>query len=408
MTLLHISTDPRTLGFVLQQMLFMRTKGWQVHAMASPGEYESTLRSHSISFHPVKMPRRITPFRDLVAIAQMWKAMRRLRPAIVHAHTPKAGLLGMISARLARVPIRVFHVHGLPHLAARGLRYRFLFGATKISCVLAHQVFCVSNSIRQVLIDQNLCPEGKVIVPLNGSIDGIEALEKFNPAGVSEPAARAIRERYGVPPTAFTLAFIGRLVRDKGLIELCEAWIRLRSDHPDLHLLIVGEFEPQDPIPSRIVDIFCTDPNVHMTGFCGNMPDLYAAIELVILPSYREGFGTVLIEAAAMGLPVVATAIPGCVDAVIDNMTGILVPSHDSFALAGAIERYMNDPELRRNHGVRARERILRDFRPEPIREFIYREYGQLLNRRGLHSPVPPTARNQSASGGALAAADLP
>jgi glycosyltransferase involved in cell wall biosynthesis len=383
MIILHITTVPETLGFVLKQMLFMRGRACQIHAVSSPGKYREKLRSHSIPFHPVKMERRVTPFRDLVAITRLWMVIQRVRPAIVHAHTPKAGLLGMISATLARVPGRVFHVHGLPHLTARGLRRPLLVWSTKVACLLAHRVFCVSQSIRQILIDQNLCPEDKVVVPANGSSSGIEAQDEFNPANIGEAAAKAVRARYGVPVEAFVIAFIGRLVRDKGAMEMCKAWLRLRSDHPNMHLLIVGDFEPQDPIPSALLEVFRSDPRIRMTGFCENMPELLAAIDLVAFPSYREGFPNVLLEAASMSLPVVATAIPGCVDAVQDGVTGTLVPPYDVSALVSAIQRYIQDPELRRSHGVRARERVLRDFQPEPIWEFSYTEYRRLLSGRG-------------------------
>ena len=403
MTLLHITTVPQTLGFMLRQILFMHENGWRVHVIASRGKYEATLQSHTIPFHPVEMRRRITPFRDLWAIAKLWKVMRRLRPTVVHAHTPKAGLLAMISAKLARVPVRVFHVHGLPHLTACGLKYGLLVLATKVACTLAQRVFCISPSIRQILIDDNLCREDKVVVPVNGSSGGVDALDRFNPARMSKLTGKAVRARYGVPASAFAAAFVGRLVRDKGLIELCKAWTMLRSDYPDLFLLIVGEFEPQDPVPSDVVETFRADPRIRLTGYCADMPELFAGIDLLVFPSYREGFGNVLLEAAAMSLPVVATAIPGCVDAVLDNVTGTLVPLHDASALAKAIERYINDPELRLNHGVRARERVLQDFQAEPIWEFISAEYGGLLSRQGLHSPLGPSGGRRPASVGAPA-----
>ncbi len=331
--------------------------------------------------------------------------MWRLGPTIVHVHTLKAGLLGMVAATMARVPVRVFHVHGLPHLAARGLKYRLLVWATKIACMLAHRVLCVSPSLREVLIDQKLCPKAKVVVPANGSCDGIDASNRFNPARVGGFSTN-VRRKYKVPDNAFVVAFIGRLVHHKGLAELGEAWTSLRSEHPDLHLLIVGDFEPQDPVPPSTIKIFAGDPRARMTGLCVNMPELYSAIDLVVLPSHYEGFPTVLLEAAAMSLPVVATAIPGNVDAVRDNVTGVLFPSHNASALAGAIERYIRDPALRRKHGVTARQRVLRDFRPEPIREFIYREYGALLTSRGLSSPGDLSDCKTSASKAKLAAAD--
>jgi glycosyltransferase involved in cell wall biosynthesis len=407
MILLHISTDSRTLGFVLQQMLLMRGKGWKVHAMASPGKYESTLQIHSIPFHSVAMHPRISPLRDLLAIPRIWAAMWRLRPVIVHVHTLKAGLLAMISATMARIPIRVFHVHGLPHLAARGFKYRLLLWSTRLACMLSHRVFCVSSSIRQILIDQHLCPENKAVVPANGSCDGIDAVKLFNPSGIAGSVASGVRASYRVPLDAFAIGFVGRLVCHKGLVELCEAWTVLRSDYPDLHLFIVGDFEAQDPVPSRTIESFRTDPRVHMTGLCRNMPELYAAIDLAVLPSYYEGFPTVLLEAAAMSLPAVATAIPGNIDAVLDHVTGLLVPPNDASALAEAIKRYIDDPRLRENHGVRARERVLLDFRPEPIREFIYQEYCNLLSNRGLCAPLLPPGVASSVSEAAFAAADL-
>jgi glycosyltransferase involved in cell wall biosynthesis len=185
------------------------------------------------------------------------------------------------------------------------------------------------------------------------------------------------------------VAFIGRLVRHKGLVELCGAWTSLRSVHPGVHLLIVGQPEPQDPVPQETLEVFRGDPRVHLTGLCEEMPTLYAAADLVVLPSYYEGFPTVLLEAAAMSLPVVASAIPGNMDAVRDNETGSLFDLNEPPSLVRAIARYVVDPDLRRRHGTQARCRVLRDFRPEPIREFILSDYGSILSQRGLPANFP-------------------
>lgn len=373
-------------------MLFMRARGWRIDAMASPGKYEATLRSHSIPFHPASMHPRISPLHDLLSIGQILKGLKRIRPTIIHAHTLKAGLLGMVSASVLGVPVQVFHVHGLPHLGARGIKRLIVYWATRVTCMLSDRVLCVSVSIRDVLIAQRLCPEDKAVVPVNGSCDGIDAVRQFNPDLIDPGDSAAVREKFNIPGQAPVVAFIARLVRHKGLVELCEAWRILRAQHPDLHLLIAGGSEPSDPAPPEIIEAFKMDPRAHMAGFCDNMPQLYTAVDLVVLPSYYEGFPTVLLEAAAMGVPVVATSIPGNLDAVIDNVTGTLVPPHDSPALASAVNTYIDDQTLRRTHGNNARQRVLTAFRPEPLREFISYEYDQLLKMRGIDPPPPLSA----------------
>ena len=384
MNLIHITTVPQTFGFIIRQMLFMRDKGWRVSAISSPDKHAAILHRHSIPFYAITMWRKITPFRDLLALARLWKRIRSVRPTIVHAHTPKAGLLGMIAAWLAGVPVRVFHVHGLPHLTARGFKSRFLVLATRVSCALAQRVFCVSPSIRRVLIDQGLCSSQKVIVPANGSSGGVDAQDLFDPDRIGGSARLSFRAQHRIPASDFVVAFIGRLVREKGLVELFEAWTGLRSSYPQLHLLLAGDFEPQDPVPPHIVALLQGDARVRFAGFCANIPQVLAAVDLLVLPTYREGFPNVLLEAAAMALPVVATEIPGCVDAVRHGVTGTLVPPRDPQALAKAIEQYVNDPDLRHRHGYDARKRVLEEFRSEPIWEFIYEEYDHLLAKRGL------------------------
>jgi len=330
------------------------------------------------------MIRRITPLRDLVAIFQLWQQLRIIRPQIVHAHTPKGGLLGMIAAWLVQVPVRIYSIHGLPLMTATGYRHILLRWSEKVSCFLAHRVFCVSHSVREVVVVEGLCSASKVKVLAHGSFNGVDVTGRFNPKNTGEHIRLEVRRKYGIPDDALVLGFVGRIVRDKGLVELVEAWKILCEEFPTLYLLVVGQFELEDSVPSEVEKLLRTNPRICLTGQVDDIPPLYAVMDVVALPSYREGFGLVAIEASAMALPVVATNIPGCVDAVQDGVTGILVPPRDAQALTEAIYKYLHDPAQRRQHGQAGRERVLRHFRHEPIWKAMHQEYVCLLHQKGL------------------------
>jgi len=233
-------------------------------------------------------------------------------------------------------------------------------------------------------VSEGLCPAAKVHVLHSGSIDGVDSEGRFHPKIETEEVRAARRRSFGIPPEALVIGYVGRIVRDKGVGELVEAWEQLAREFPQLHMLVVGEFEPQDPVPAAVEQTLRATERIHLAGFSTDTPSLYAAMDVVVLPSYREGMGLVLLEAGAMGLPVVATRIPGIVDAVLEGKTGTLVPPRDPSALAEAIRKYLRDPELRLQHGLLGRERVVRDFRPERLWEATYQEYVHLLKKRGF------------------------
>ncbi len=395
--IVHITTVPISLGFFTGQIGYMKARGFEIQAISSPGaDLKKFAEREQVAIDAVEMPRRITPLRDLIAIFRLWRTLRRIRPAIVHAHTPKGGLLGSIAAWLARVPVRIYHMRGLPLIAAWGHKRLLLRWSEKVACLLAHRVFCVSHSVREVAVAEALCPSEKIKVLLRGSGNGVDATHRFNPANVGQNARKDTRSSHGIPADAQVVGFVGRIVRDKGMAELAGAWRTLREEFPILHLLVVGPFEPQDPVPPEVEALLRGDTRIHLTGMVDDTQPLYAAMDIVALPTYREGFPNIPLEAAAMALPVVATRIPGCVDAVEDGVTGTLVPPRDATALADAIRTYLNHPELRRQHGQAGRQRVLRDFRPEAIWEALYQEYVRLLREKGLPS-LPPRPGDSSA-----------
>lgn len=386
--ILHITTVPESLGFLVGQAAYMRARGFAIYAVSSPGRFlEQYASQESVSALPVEMPRRITPFSDLRALVDLVKIMRRLRPQIIHAYTPKGGLLGMLSAWMAGVPVRIYHMMGLPMITATGYRQRLLKLTERISCHLAIQILCVSQGTRLIAINEGLCPANKIKVLANGSINGIDSQMRFNPARL-DPAMRSkLRDQYGIPQEAVVVGYLGRIVRDKGLVELAHAWQMIAGQVGIYHLLIVGQFESQDPLPPEVEQYLKTGPQIHLTGYVEDNVPLYQAMDMLVLPTYREGFPVVPLEAAAMGLPVIATRIPGCTEAVVDGETGKLIPVRDAVALAQAINQYLAQPELRYRHGQAGRARVVCDYQPEVLWQATYKEYVRLLSGVGISLP---------------------
>lgn len=383
-TLVHVTTVPLTLGFLRGQAAFMCRHGIETEVISSAGVgLEEFVRSEGVLVHVVQMERRISPIRDLGALVRLVRVLRRIRPDIVHAHTPKGGLLGTIASHLAGVPVTIYHIHGLPLVTAAGFRKWVLRWSDWLACHLADRILCVSASIREIVIASGLAPADRVRVLLKGSINGVDADGRFNPDQLSAHTRAAIRAEAGIPVDARVVGFVGRIVGDKGIRELVEAWSGLAPTHRDAHLLLVGPFEPQDPLPAAVEEQLRTDPRIHLAGLRWDTPQWLSAMDVVVLPTYREGLPVVPLEAAAMGLPVVATRVPGCVDAVEDGVTGTLVPVRDTAALAQAIAVYLDDPALRWAHGRAGRERVVTWFSPEAMWDALLKEYRSLLPHRG-------------------------
>lgn len=382
--LLHVMTVPQSLGFLTGQVGYMKENGFEVHAISSNGDFlDMFARREGVAVYPVDMLREITPLKDLVSVYQLWRLMRRIHPQIVHSHTPKGGLLGMLAATLAGVPIRIYHIRGLPFMTARGWKRNLLRLTEWMSCSMAHRVLAVSHSMRSVAIESKLCRADKIKVMGGGSGNGVDAEVRFA-SNRWQNAREEVRARHGIPAEAVVVGFVGRIVRDKGISELVASWNSLRDEFPDAHLIVVGPFEDQDPIPATTAQDLKSDCRIHLVGSTSETPKYYASMDVLVLPTYREGFPNVALEAAAMELPVVATRIPGCVDAVEEGVTGLLVPAMDSEELAQAIRTYLSNPQLRLKHGAAGRKRVLRDFAPHGIWRAIHEQYLDLLSQRRL------------------------
>jgi glycosyltransferase involved in cell wall biosynthesis len=371
------TTVPVTLkAFFKGQLRWLQDHGFEIHAVSSPGEALGEVgRREGIATHAVPMTRRITPVADLLSLWRLVCLYRRLRPAIVHGFTPKAGLLAMIAASLAGCQAKIYTVFGLP-TGMQGFRKRLMLTVDRLSCALADVVFCECGSIREAAIDEGLTAASKLKVLAAWSWNTVgEILGRLD--GRHECRGRT-RELLRLPPHALVAGFIGRIVPDKGIEELLAAHTALGKEFPELFLMLVGACEAEQPLSPAAVDALRANPKVVRVGVQEDIVPYLAAMDILLHPSYREGLPTVPLEAAAMGLPVVTTRIPGCVDAVVDGVTGILVPPRDSQALTRATRMLLYNPELRRTMGEAGRTWARQNCNIYPAWEELLRQYNEL------------------------------
>src|SRR6185503_788884 len=233
--LVHITTVPQTLNFLRGQVAYMKSRGIEVSAVSSPGpELQKFSDQEGVPVHAVEMPRRITPLGDLLALVRLVRLFRKLRPHVVHAHTPKGGLLGMIAAWIVGVPARIYTIHGLPLETAAGLKRTLLRWTERVSCALARRVTAVSESLRRRAAAEGVCRAERIVVLGAGTVNGVDAQRRFVPSPCPYEAAVA-RRACSIPSEVRVLGFVGRLVRDKGVEDLAAAWTELRETFPDLH-----------------------------------------------------------------------------------------------------------------------------------------------------------------------------
>jgi len=376
--LVHIATVPEFFhSFFQGQLEFMVDQGFEVVLICSPGETVQCFKDWPVCYYPVSIQRRVSPLADIVSIWKIVRLFRSLRPDIVHVHTSKAGIVGMVAAWIAAVRVKVFTIHGFRWVTKEGMSRRVIKASNKVTCSLADRVFCVSKSNLDLGIGNNICSIEKAKVVCEGSVNGVDAMGRFNPE--REHNSPAIRKGLGIPENSFIFGFVGRIVRDKGIKELAAAWRSIRRDFSDVHLMLVGKAESGDPVSDETLEFFEKDERVHFTGFCPDVAPYYGAMDAFVLPSYREGFPVTPLEASAMGLPVIASNIRGCVDAVVNGQTGTLVTPGNSGELEGAMRKFLDDRKTAKRLGKNGREFVLNNFQPKPIWQDLTREYKMLL-----------------------------
>ncbi|MBE7450858.1 MAG: glycosyltransferase family 4 protein [Kofleriaceae bacterium] len=383
-TILLAVTDARSALLVRGQLAFLRGRGHDVHLVSGPGGLaRDVAASEGVSHHVVTLERALAPYADARATAALARLFRRLRPTLVDGSTPKAGLLALVAARLVGVPVRVHTLRGLRHTTLAPTMAAVTWAGHRVTCSLADRVICVSESLREQAIASRIVTARRAVVLGAGSGNGVD-LGMFTPSAATAQAAARLRAALGLRPEQPVIGYVGRLARDKGVEDLILAWPRI-ADATGGHLLIAGAVDPTDPVPGAMLSRMEARRDVTLIGEIDEVAPAYLVMDVVVLPSRREGLNNVLLEAAAMERPTVTTAVPGCRDAIVDGVTGTLVPPARPCDLADAVVAYVRDPAARRAHGRAGRARVLRDFAAPDVHRRIAEEYERLIAAAGRH-----------------------
>ncbi|HKW89260.1 MAG TPA: glycosyltransferase family 4 protein [Candidatus Acidoferrales bacterium] len=397
--MVFVVNSPIALAYLQGQPQYFQGKGFDVTILCPrrrEGEWEVDL-PEDISNVVIPMERNIAPLRDLLSLWRIWRAMRAIRPVVTNVGTPKAALLGGIAAWLNRVPCRVYTLHGLRFETTKGLKRQLLICAERLACQFAHRVLCVSRSVREKAITCGLTNPEKTVVIGSGSCNGVDT-SRFAPNPKLIQRAAALRRLFRIPEKATVILFVGRLTRDKGIPELVEAFVQLDKQLPNLRLLLVGCFEAEDPLPAETRRQLEGHSHIIFAGAVRDTPSYYAAADIVVLPSHREGLPTVVLEAQAAGKPVVGAKVTGIVDLVTDGETGLLFPVGDAALLGKTLARLVNDDALVRKLEAAGREKVERDFQQQKIWDALYGAYMEVLEKNKSRLVLTKTRNDKGRS----------
>jgi len=389
----HITTIDMSLRYLLlNQLRSLQQAGYQVVGISSPGPGVSAIEAAGIRHIAILMTRRaFTPLADFRSSWRLYQVIRRERFTIVHTHTLKAGLLGRWAAKLARAPIIVHMNHGFIFHERSPRLWRYFFVALeRIASRCSDLIFSVNHEDVETAVREGICDPRKIMPLGNGGI-GIDTV-LFDPDRFSPDDITLKKLEIGLPQKVRVVGFVGRLVREKGLLELFEAARIVRGRRSkEVSFLIIGpvDSEKPDALTPDVAHNYGISDICIFTGMRQDMPKLYALMDVFVLPSHREGFPRALMEASAMKVPCVVTNIRGCREAIEHGRNGLLVPLSDVQALADAIIELLTDREKARRMGEEGRRMALERFDERLVFERVRSEYARLLREKGLPVPEP-------------------
>lgn len=379
--LIRITTAPISLNVLLPgQMKYMREQGFDVLMVSSDGpELKAVLEREGCRHHIIPMTRKMSPFTDLRCLWQLYRLFRKEKPDIVHSHTPKAGLLAMLAAKLAGVKLRLHTIAGLRYVTTSGMSRRILIAMEKLTGMAASHVWPNSASMKAFIETNRLVNPRKLEVIGHGSSNGVN-LQRYNPSAIQEGKLNEIRSLVKYDPSLFYFLSVGRLVHDKGMDELVGAFVKIYEEHPHTRLILVGAFEDEvDPVSDKARTLINTHPGIIAAGW-SNAVEYYMHISNVLVhPSHREGFPNVLMQAGAMGCPIICSAIDGNIDIVTHQVTGLLFPVRNEDELFRQMQAAVSQPAALDNYAQQLKQQVHTFYDQRVVHDLLRSRYLQLL-----------------------------
>lgn len=375
--LFRTSTIPTSLDVLLKGQLKFLNQYFSITAISGNGQSLENVRDREqVKIHPITMKRRISPIKDFMSLVRLFLYFKKEKPLIVHSITPKAGLLTMLAGKLAGVPVRMHTFTGLIFPTKTGLMQQLLIQMDRILCWAATNVYPEGQGVKNDLIKYRITSKPLKVIA-NGNVNGID-LNFFSPSLISEEQQKELKQSLGIKSDDFVFIFVGRLVGDKGINELIEAFSSLNIGN--VKLLLVGPMEKElDPLKEETLREIEQNHSIISVGYQKDVRPYFAVSDCLAFPSYREGFPNVVIQAGAMGLPSIVTNINGCNEIIIEGENGTIIPAKNVEELKKKMESMFTNKALYNKLKENSRKMIANRYEQSVVWQAILEEYNQQI-----------------------------